>query len=265
VCDREADIYMFIKEIQSVGQGFVIRCCRNRSTEYGYLYEDIASGQVLGHADIRIQRNGKRKARIARAAIRGCCVGILPPKVMGHKGAVLPVNIIRVEELNPPESAEPLSWTLLTSESIATEADCLRIVAYYKARWLIEDYHKGLKTGCKVEERQLTTRQQIENVIGIYTVIAYQMLLLRFLASHKDVPSLEEPLTENQRTILRAKYPQEYNETPEQWLRLIARMGGFIGRKSDGYPGWLTLMRGVNNLLLIEQGLLLANKLMGKG
>jgi hypothetical protein len=265
VCDREADIYVFIKEIKCLCQGFVIRCCRNRSTEDGYLYENIASGPVMGHTDIRIQRNGTRKARVAHVAINVCSVGVLPPKVMGHKGAVLPVNIVRVEELNPPENGKSLSWILLTSESIATEEDCLRIVEYYRTRWLIEDFHKGLKTGCKVEERQVSTRQQLENVIGIYAVIAYQMLLLRFLSSRNNLLPADIPLTECQQTILRSKYPKEYAESPEQWLRLIARMGGFIGRKSDGHPGWLTLMRGMHDLILIEQGLLLANKLVGKG
>jgi hypothetical protein len=141
----------------------------------------------------------------------------------------------------------------------------LCIIGYYKARWIIEDFHKGLKTGCRIEERQVTTRQQVENVLGVFAVIAYQMLLLRFLADQQNGLPAEIPLTDCQRSILRFQYPREYNETPEQCLRLIARIGGFIGRKSDGHPGWLTLMRGMHDLLLVEQGVVLANKSMGKG
>jgi len=73
-------------------------------------------------------------------------------------------------------------------------------------------------------------------------------------------------ISESQRLILRHKFPKECAElNAQKTMMLIARIGGFIGRKSDGLPGWLTLMRGMYELLLIEQGVLLAQKLMGKG
>lgn len=268
VCDREADIYFFIKKIVEKGQGFVIRCAnKHRSTEKGHIFEEIKKAITLGYTNVEIQRNGKRKKRIAQVKIKSCKLNIKAPKIVNLKGENLPINVIIVEEKNPPSSKEKLFWILLTSENVDTNEDCLRVVRYYGSRWLIEDFHKGLKTGCGIEERQLQSREKLKKLLGMFSVITYQLLLLRYQAKNSDSGAGEITLTPVQIAILEDKFPKEScNLTPNNVLLLIARLGGFIGRKSDKSPGWLTLMRGMYDLHLIEQGFILATeKLMGKG
>jgi hypothetical protein len=264
--DREADIYLFIKEILASEEGFVIRCTRNRSLAEGYLFETVQQGDLKGSTSIPIPRNGNRPGRVATVEIRACAVKMLAPNVVRHIGTIIPVNAMMIQETKAPSGQEPLHWILLTSEPIEREEDCLTVMRYYQSRWMIEEYHKGLKTGCKIEDRQLSSKQQLENVLGLFTVMVIRLLYLRFLAKQSLAPSEKHGLTEFQIKIIRHKYPKECKDlNPATLLVLIARMGGFIGRKSDGTPGWLTLMRGMHDLFMIEQGMLLANQLVGKG
>ena len=268
VCDREADIYDFIKDIKEVGQGFIIRYAQNRSTDTGKVLTDIALAEVRGEEQVKIARNGQRKARTARVQIKSCAVRLQPPRKQDRKGPLLEVKMVIVEEINPPAGAEKLYWILLTSESITTMADCWTVVRYYQMRWLVEDFHKCLKTGLQLEERQLQSQRQLAKVLGMFSVLAYPLLYLRYCAqlAETDTSNIDPGLSEDQITILKFKFPKESTDlTPQRLLFLVARLGGFIGRKSDGVPGWITLMRGMYDLLLLEHGFTMAKILMGKG
>jgi len=192
-------------------------------------------------------------------------VKIKPPKIINRNGENLPVNIVIVEEKNPPNGKEKLFWILLTNENIRSKEDCLKVIKYYQSRWLIEDFHKGLKTGCKIEERQLQSIEKLKKVLAVFSVVVYQLLLLRFLAKHPN--EKEIVLNPIQITILKELFPKEScNLNSDNVILLIAKLGGFIGRKSDKGPGWITIMRGMQELLIMEQGFHLgAKKNMGKG
>ena len=73
------------------------------------------------------------------------CLKTLPAK--------LAINFVHVREVGTNGSEAPVEWTLATSEPIATVADVLRVVDIYRARWVIEEYFKSLKTGCSFEKR----------------------------------------------------------------------------------------------------------------
>lgn len=266
VCDREADIYDFIRQIHELAQGFVIRCAQNRSTETGLLFSAIAQAEVRGAGLVKIARNGQRQARTAQLRIKSCTVQLQPPQKQNRQGPALTVNVVIAEEVNPPAGIDKLHWVLLTSEPIATVEDCWNVIRYYRARWLIEDFHKGLKTGFRIEKRQLQSQEQLAKVLGMFSVLAYQLLYLRYRAHLADANAIAPGLTEDQITILKLKNPKESEQlTPSRLLYLVARLGGFIGRKSDGKPGWLTLMRGMYDLLLLEQGFIMGKELVGKG
>ena len=268
VADREADIYTFIEKIQEVGQGFVIRCAQNRSTLNGTVFTEIGRAEIRGGGQIEIARNGRRKKRTAQVRIQSCTVQIRAPQAVNRKGPALPVNMVIVEEENPPANIEGLCWMLLTSEPIETVEDCWTVIHYYQSRWLIEEFHKGLKTGFNLEERQLQTKTQLEKVLGMFSVLTYHVLLLRYYAKFPSGTPTTSDLgfNKDQIEILKFKFPQpDDNLTPGKLLFLVARLGGFIGRKSDGTPGWITLMRGMYDLLLLEHGFIMAKILMGKG
>ena len=266
VGDREADIYFFLRAVQAAGRGFVIRCAVNRRTTQGQLLNEIAGAQLKCVTQITLPRNGKRKKLRAELSLSSCVVQIKAPRKGRLSAEGLTVNVVVVQEINPPVGVEPLHWILLTSEAINSQENCLQVLKYYQMRWLIEDFHKGLKTGCQIENRQLTTRAQLEKVLGLFSVMVAQILLLRFWANQKDLLPEENVLSNIQIEILKNRFPRESGDLrPQIVLLLLARLGGFIGRKADGSPGWLTLMRGMYDLLLIEQGVILGQQLVGKG
>lgn len=266
VADREADIFFFLKETIESGQGFVIRATRNRSTEKGYLFEEIKHAHLVGTEHFSVPHKGNRKVRIAKIELRSCRVRLLPPKVIKHQGDVLSVNVLIIEEVEAPENVEPMYWILLTSEPVSDFNSAWTVMGYYQARWMIEEFHKGLKTGCQMEKRQLACRSALENALGLFSIITVQLLYLRYLAA-QDNPSIDNGgLTSSQIDILKSKFPKESQILDsKRILFLVARLGGFIGRKSDGHPGWQTLMHGMYELLLMDHGFHLAQKLMGKG
>jgi hypothetical protein len=221
--------------------------------------------ELRGRTRIKVGRNGNRKGRIANVSIKSGKLKILPPKSIDREGQVLEVNVVIVEEQGPPNKESKIYWILLTSEPIDRKEDCLKIMKYYQSRWLIEEFHKGLKTGCKIEERQLQTREQLEKVLGMFSILCYNLLLMRYEV-HKGTRG-EIVLPPIQISFLKNKFKKEIHGkiTPRKALRLIARQGGFIGRKSDGQPGWLTLMRGMYDLIIVEEGCERVLEDMGKG
>jgi hypothetical protein len=236
-----------------LGQGFVIRCAWNRKTEDGYIFNDIKKMELRGHTKIKVERNGNRKERIANISIKSGMLKILPPKSIDRKGPVLKVNVVIAEEQGPPNKESKIYWILLTSETIDRKEDCLEIMRYYQNRWLIEEFHKGLKTGCKIEDRQLQTREQLEKVLGMFSIICYNLLLMRYEERKGSIGEIV--LNPTQVKFLKIKFKKDIHGklTAKKLLRFVARQGGFIGRKSDGNPGWLTLMRGMCDLIRIEE------------
>jgi hypothetical protein len=265
VADREADIYFLMKEIVDADHFFVIRQTRDRKTDDGTMTASLTMAQEKGSMSIDVPRNGTRKARRAIVSLRSCSVVVHPPRVINRVGTALKVNVVVVTESMPPPGGAPLSWVLLTNEPVDSLEECIRIVQHYQARWGIEEFHKALKTGCSIEQRQVNTRGRLENVLGLSTIIAMVLLHLKYEARiNEQAPT--ETITPTQLTILRKKFPHlSENASNKQVLHHIARLGGFLGRKSDGNPGWIVLMRGYYDLLLIEQGYLMALLLVGKG
>lgn len=159
------------------------------------------------------------------------------------------------QESRPPKGQKPLSWCLLTGEPIETLEDCLEVVRAYEGRWLVEELHMGFKSGCGTETRRLQADRRIINFLALATVVAFGMLSLRDAARRPEPPPASEYLSEVQLVLLDEMCP-ELSPAPNAYeaLRAMAGLGGFIGRKSDGEPGWRTLWRGWEQLLQAELG-----------
>ena len=144
--------------------------------------------------------------------------------------------------------------------SIRTLKQAMRVIKAYTRRWLIEEYHKCLKSGTRMERSQLTTAQHITALLGILAVVAVRLLKLKLLATTCPVPagSVEE-LGPEGLVVLEAKVGRPpAGWTPQSVWFAVARLGGFLARRSDGNPGWLTLWRGWRKLMLLVQGVDLA-------
>lgn len=265
VGDREADTFDLIGLTLSSGYNFVIRQSRNRSTEMGLISDAIENARPKGVINVDIKRNGNRKARVARVQMLSCSnVRIFSPCVSGRKDPPIKLNIVIAKEVDENLEENPLYWVLLTNHAVSTKNDCKKIIENYQARWIIEEFHKGLKTGCSIEKRQLTNKDAIENILGLFSVISIILLHLRFCAK-SNCKSNNLMITDIQKEILCHTYKCDIKKiTPKEILFNIAKLGGFLARKNDGWPGWITLIRGYMELEKLEQGYVLAMKLMGK-
>ena len=124
----------------------------------------------------------------------------------------------------------------------------------YRARWVIEEFFKALKTGCQYEKRQLESAESLLNALAIFAPVAWRLLLLRHLARSQAKASATAALTPKQLEVLRAvaRRPLPTHPNAREAMLAVAALGGHL--KSNGDPGWLVLGRGMHDLLLLELG-----------
>lgn len=271
VLDSEGDIFETLEVLQALGDSFVIRATRERllaprQQEHAehvqlrqYLLDTVEQAPVLGHKVVHVPKRPGQAERQAVLDIHACRVQLMPPRNRGRKGQPLSLNVVLAQEAHPPPAQEPLRWCLLTDEPIDTLPECLAVVRTYEGRWLVEELHMGFKTGCGTEARQLKNVHRLTNFLALASVMAFGMLALRDAARRPNPPPASEHLSEVQLALLSQLHPA-LPPAPNayQALRAMACVGGFIGRKSDGEPGWRTLWRGWETLLLAEVGYRLA-------
>jgi len=278
VFDREGDIFESFEELERLGHSFIIRATRNRlldteatgvaAEEPGgrrYLLDEVMKAPIRAHKEVTVPARNGRPGRIADLEIRAMEAVVRPPANRERRGESLSLNIVLAVEPHPPAGSDPLIWYLVTREPIITEQDVLEVVRGYEARWLIEEFHMGLKTGCRLEDRQMETRAVLENFLAFATVIAWQMLALRDIARRPESIAAQTVLRPTQLEVLQRLKPRLPKEcTAREALRAIATLGGFMNRKGDGEPGWRTLWRGLEKLASIESGYLLALEKCGQ-
>lgn len=298
VADRESDIYECLQSARKGGVDFVIRAAYPRKLQQkeGDLFGAVAEAPVLGTTKLKLRPRAGRKARTATLELRVCTVELSGPKRPGGRLEPITVTVVEAREKGPArtkqkstkakagekdeksgknnkakedsQSEEPLHWVLLTSLPAGTLLEALEVVVIYRERWLIEDYHKALKSGTGVERFQLESANALESVIGITAVIAARLLSLQLLAAKAPQTPLPASYADPQAlAILEARFGRPKDGwTVAEYLRAIARLGGFLGRKSDGSPGWMTLWRGIRELssALYLLNLLTAQKKCGQ-
>jgi hypothetical protein len=226
----------------------VLECCR-----------DVAQMDVplSRRASKNYNAQAPREARIATLSITGTQASLARPHYDRQSVPSLPVNLVYVRELDPPANVEPVAWVLMTNECIDTPKQLLQVVEHYRARWMIEEFFKALKTGCAFEKRQLESYQTLTNALGIFLPIAWHLLLLRHDARAGPEEPAERVLSPTQIQVLRARLPKIMPASPTtaDALRAVAYLGGHFIKKP---PGWLVLGRGLEKLLDLEAGWLLA-------
>lgn len=170
--------------------------------------------------------------------------------------------MVEVKEVNPPPGIrEPLHWRLLTSLPCQTLVQAQRVIGRYTARWWIEEYHKALKTGAGVENSQLERGYRLEPLIAVLAVVAVRLFSTKLLArSRPESFEAAESFGPEIINLLEHKFGKPKGGwTNQKLLASVAGVGGFIGRKSDGMPGWQTIWRGWQRLMWMCEGLEILN------
>lgn len=255
VMDREGCVFDIMKNCLSLDHDFLIRAKANkfvRNPLRRQLFEAASKTKIAGHIDIDVQKKKGQRKRKARLEVKYLPIEIPGPP--GRKNESLNCNLVQVVETNPPEGQEPLNWYLLTSVKVTSFEDALNIIRWYKYRWIIEEYHKCIKTGCKVELKQLKSAFRIENFLAIAGIIAVKLLQIRDLMrvmpnelASKVVDPLSLKMIKNYHKI-------QKDITVKEYYTLVAKIGGFLNRKSDGDPGWQTLWKGQLQLFWMVEG-----------
>jgi hypothetical protein len=257
VCDREGDVYELFQYAHDVQQHFLVRATQDRNLKDApTLKKQLARTPVSQTYTILVRRQDNRPAREALVELRMASVTLLPPNNRTQVLQVIPlepltVQVVEVLEINaPPDVTQPLHWLLLTTLAVDTLEDARRIVRYYSYRWLIERFHYVLKRGgCHFEDSQLRSVDALHRLVGLCSQVAWRLLWLTYQARQTPDEDCTVALSTMEWHALMAfttksPTPPQQPPTLREAVRAIAKLGGFIGRKSDGEPGVQVLWRG---------------------
>lgn len=275
VMDSEADDYDIMTGLVQDGRRWVIRLCQDRALiqpdpfERRYVKEFVAKCNVVCTRRVHLSRRGRtpafqrrrqrpRPEREAVLEISATPLTFKRPQYSTGQPPGISANLVRARERSAPEGQEPVEWILITTEPIRTRAQILKVIDIYRARWVIEEFFKALKTGCAFEKRQLESWHTLRNALGIFVPIAWQLLNLRTMARDESSAPSRTVLTPLQETVLRRavkkKLPRRL--TAKAALLAVAGLGGHL--RSNGAPGWIVLGRGFQDLLILVAGYRLA-------
>ena len=290
VGDRGSAIFSFLRACQKHGCGFEVRVQHDRRVDlqvdqaeaavpaaarrHGkhrsakaapvrHLFEEVRSWPEMGQQTLELDGNQKRKEREARLSISWGTVRLWPPDgEAGKEERPMVVTIVRTWESEPPEGVEPLEWLLITSVEVENEAHAWERVQWYRMRWIVEDYHQCLKTGCLIEARQLQTFEGLHRLLGFLAPLAVRLLQLRSMARQEPERPAQEILPPDVvKVVAHLARVSPDQLTAQRCWRRIAQAGGYLGRKGDGEPGWKTLWKGWLYIQTLLEGVALASQL----
>lgn len=282
ICDREGDVYEVMQaavETDCPNAHLLVRLRHNRKaqalppteaahTPWGKLEACVREQPVAATLRIRVPRHEDQPERGAVLEIRFCRLTLHPPK---RKPDLPTLRVYAVEawEVDPPAGVKAICWRLLTTRPVTTAREAIRCVKWYAKRWQIEVFHKVLKSGCRVEQRQLETAERLQRMLGVYLVVAWRVLALTIAArEHPELPVsiwLEEAQWQTLACwVHNTSTPPEQPPSVQAAVLGIAKLGGFLARKSDGSPGPICLWRGLRRLKDLTSGFMLAKSLMAR-
>lgn len=255
VCDREAHIYEFLDDSLRHNIQVIVRASRGRSwTDEGQeLFASVAQMPVQARYTLTLPRRPDRDPRPAQVELRFGSVTLKRPERATTERSELRLQVVDVFEPHPPPGEEAVHWLLLTSLPVDTCEQAQQIVTWYTYRWLVERFHYVLKSGCRLEERQLREEKRLERLLAVYSLVACNLLFMTYQARQTpNVPCtvVLSPL-EWQALFAFIHRSVRVPDTPptlRQAVRWIGQLGGFLGRTGDGDPGVKVLWRGWTRL-----------------
>lgn len=271
VGDREADGSDFFAVSAREGVKFVVRAkerlrksgVHNGKSIVDVLNEQPSAGEMILNVRTqkkqkpgdkrlrpRFSRKAKLKIRFAEIQLRTQASSATIKATSEERS----VRAVLVEEINPPKGFDSICWLLFTNLKVNTFEQATDVLEIYKVRWEIENFHKILKSACNVEKAQLEQADSMKRLITILSIVAWRLHVLTKLQREDPMLACTEVLTEQEWQALFVVFNKSKNfpkkpPSIKQATLWIAQLGGFIGRKSDGEPGSITLWRGWKRLI----------------
>jgi hypothetical protein len=265
VGDRESDIYeIFAAGVEKESKAYwLVRSQHNRILandcgESQRLKEILPNLPRVGCIEFTLEGQKNRKGRLVKQEIRVGKVKFKAPRKQGTTFANIEANVVFCRETHAPKGEKPIEWILLTNVPITDKERTLEIIQWYLCRWQIEIYFRILKSGCLVEELQLEAEDRIENCLALYMIIAWRVLFITMMGrSHPNVSS--NIIFTNAEwcaayAVTQKKAPPKEAPPLKEIIKMVAQLGGYLNRKSDGDPGAQTIWIGIQRLRDIALG-----------
>jgi hypothetical protein len=259
VCDRGSDDYEALRASREMGHHFLFRANQNRLVfvtperdRQEYVLDYARSLPAQGSDVVEIPGRGGRAPRTAQVSLAAAAVAVPAPTGTAKRGQqpILAAWVVRIWESQPPADVdEPLEWILLCSLPTTTLDQLKERRDWYCCRWMIEVFHNIEKNGCSEEDRRFETAERMETCLALLSVVAVRVYQLRCaLEAQPDAPA-QQVATESEIRVIRQLLKHKGRRmTVYEFVRGVARLGGFLGRKSDGQPGVRALWRGYQRL-----------------
>lgn len=256
IADREADVYELFFHAYEANTDLLIRARHNRKVVgESPVWELVAEQPQAASVTLEVPDPTGKKQRSIKAEVRYQQVKILRPLKSENQYESVTLNAIEIKEtLSKGMSKEDIiHWKLLTTLEVQSVSDMLQYVKWYTYRWLIERFHYVLKSGTKIEELQLAQAPSLQKAIAVYSIAAFRIMQLVYESRHHPNVTCEVILTSPQWKTLyilihgKKEIPIQ-PPTLYQAVMWIGRLGGHLGRKSDGPPGLKTVWIGYQKL-----------------
>jgi hypothetical protein len=267
--DRESDIYELFCTAQELGTNFLVRTCVDRLAGDGghTIADEMAEVRVQGLH--RIEFRGAHGERCeAQLEIRYRRIRVLPPIGKQKNYPALDLTVLHVQERDAPPQRQPLEWKLITNLAVRSKADAIEKINWYAMRWKIETFHKILKSGCRAEDSRLRTADRLTNLIAIYCIVSWRIFWMTMLNRADPDSSAELAFTDSEIEALDRLQPDRESWVPQpktlsRYLTKLAKLGGYLARKTDPPPGNTVVWRGLTRLTDVVLGIRLARELVG--
>jgi len=261
VCDREADFFeLFDEQRKNPRVELLVRAMYNRTiTEEPFkLFAAVRTAPVQSEVVVHIPRQSarpkrnkqkarpKQPARTAQLSVRAMRIQLRPAHYHADKEP-MDIWVVHALEENPPSNTEPVQWFLLTTIEIGSGEDAEQCLRWYCLRWRIEDWHRVLKSGCRIEDLAHDTAERLRRAIAINLVIAWRIMLMALMGRETPKLPAEVLFSDIELRTLRAYAKKNGLEHPVlvgEAVGMIARLGGYLGRKNDPPPGHQLLWEG---------------------
>jgi len=214
---------------------------------------------ALGRYELAVRATQQEPARTAQLEVRVAQV-FVPPRSKRRTALQRRLQftgleqwVVEAREVHAPKGITPVHWVLWSSRPAETFDDAWQILTDYEHRWLVEEFHKALKTGCRIESRQHQTAKRLEVMTGLCSVIAVRLVQLKTLARTAPQTPADRVVPRVWLEMLRSLRHKPIVSVRD-FYRHLAGLGGFLMRTGDGEPGWITLWRGAEKLLAAIRG-----------
>jgi hypothetical protein len=271
VADRGADVFTFLAACQRQRADFLVRVIQDRvvTTADGTVAHLRTLARTWPAQDTRPVAVPARPARpghparpprTAQVAIAWAPLTVQPPVHTPDQPPIAAWLVRAWEPTPPPDEPEPLEWLLLTSVPTPTLGDAWERVDWYRCRWLVEDFHQCLKTGCRMEASQLRDEAAWERLLGFLAPLAVRLLQLREVVRQTPTHPAAALVGATTVAVVAARTgAPAAGMTAATFWQLVARLGGHQGRARDGPPGWRAVWHGWLYVQTLLEGVHLAS------